>query len=289
MRPELQAQDVAFPREQVVADVQPAPSSRRWQRTMRSAMKAAIAAVSLPPCSMSCSAAVRIFSRASLVRRAVPLGDLGVEVPAVVVEPRRVGDGADVGERLAARARGSRRRRRRPGRRCRRCSSGSRPSRPWNRSSRPKASPSRRVPQVADVRRLVRIDGRVLDDGLARTARRERPRPASGSQPRLQPVGAIQEEVEVAVGRGLDARDAVDRPERAGQLLGDGARRLAQPAGERERDRHGDVAERAPWRHFERHVGDRRIVRRPGRTGGRRSRQRGRERADGRAESQIIP
>ena len=35
----------------------------RWQRTIRSAMKAARSAVSLPPCSMAWSAAVRIFSR----------------------------------------------------------------------------------------------------------------------------------------------------------------------------------------------------------------------------------
>jgi hypothetical protein len=35
----------------------------RCARTMRSAMKAAVSAVSLPPCSMAWSAAVRIFSR----------------------------------------------------------------------------------------------------------------------------------------------------------------------------------------------------------------------------------
>ena len=36
---------------------------RTWQRTMWSAMKRAISAVSLPPCSMSWRARARIFSR----------------------------------------------------------------------------------------------------------------------------------------------------------------------------------------------------------------------------------
>ena len=70
----------------------------RWQRTMRSAMKAARSAVALPPCSISCSAAVRILSRALVLL--VPLGDAGVEIPAVVVEPRRVGDRAHLVEPL---------------------------------------------------------------------------------------------------------------------------------------------------------------------------------------------
>ena len=41
VRPEVQPQDVALPRQQVVADVQP-PIVSRWQRTMRSAMRAAM-------------------------------------------------------------------------------------------------------------------------------------------------------------------------------------------------------------------------------------------------------
>ena len=110
------------------------------------------------------------------------------------------------------------------------------------------------------------------------------------AEPALQPVGAIEEEVEVAVRRGLDAGDAVDRAERAGELLRDGARRLAQPAGQRERERHGDVAERAPRRHFERHLGDRGIVGGEAVEAADGLGHAARERADGREESQqVIP
>ena len=232
----------------------------RCARTIRSAMKAAIAAVSLPPCSMSWSAAVRIFSRgfAGLVA-AVPFGDPGIQVPAVVVEPRRLGDGADVGQVLLLELAeadddvGD-------------LDAGvvdvvldlDRP--PLEAQQPPEGVAGRGIPQVPDVGRLVRIDRRVLDDGLlVRTLSR-----ASAfrrkTQPRLRPVRPIEEEIQVAVRRGFDARDPFERPEGAGQLLGDGAGRLAQPAGEGERDRDGDVAERAARRRFERHFGDCRIV-----------------------------
>ena len=103
----------------------------------------------------------------------VPLGDARVEVPAVIVEARRVGDALDVVERLrlelaeadddvgdldagvvdvvlhfdrrAAEAQHADER-----------------------------VAERGVAQVADVRRLVRIDRRVFDDGLAGSARRRR-------------------------------------------------------------------------------------------------------------------
>ena len=134
---------------------------------MRSAMKAAISAFSLPPCSMSCSVCGR-HGQALLVA-AVPLGDARVEVPAVVVEARGVGDRANLVERLAlehaeadddvgdldagvvdvvlhldrdaAEAQHAHER-----------------------------VAERGVAQVADVRRLVRVDGRVLDDRLAGAA-----------------------------------------------------------------------------------------------------------------------
>ena len=66
-------------------------------------MKAAISALSLPPCSMSCR--VWRANRQPLLVAVVPLGDARVEVPAVVVEPRGIGDLADLVERLALRAR----------------------------------------------------------------------------------------------------------------------------------------------------------------------------------------
>ena len=95
----------------------------------------------------------------------VPLGDAGVEIPAVVVESRRVGDAADVVEALVLEL-----------------------AEPDDHVGhldacvvdvvlhldRHAAKPlhahervaERRVSQVADVRRLVRVDRGVLDDGL---------------------------------------------------------------------------------------------------------------------------
>ena len=58
----------------------------------------------------------------------------------------------------------------------------------------------------------------------------------------------VEEEVDVAVGRRLDPRDAVDRAERGGELLRDRARRLAQPARQLEGERDRQVAERAARR-----------------------------------------
>ena len=102
----------------------------------------------------------------------------------------------------------------------------------------------RGVAQVPDVRRLVRIDRGVLDDGLARRRAdgapgRRRSQPARRARP------AIEEEVDVAVRRRLDAGDAVDRAERGGDLLRDRARRLAQPARQLEGERDGEIAEGA--------------------------------------------
>ena len=68
---------------------------------------------------------------------------------------------------------------------------------------------------------------------------------------------AIEKTVQVAVRRGLDARDAVDRAERAGQFLRDRARRLAQPARQLEGDGQGEVAERAGRRVLD---DDRRLI-----------------------------
>ena len=171
----------------------------RCARTMRSTMKAPIAAVSLPPCSRSCSAA-RADREARLVA-VVPLGDARVQIPAVVVEPRRVGDRADLVERpvlelaeadddvgdldagvvdvvlhldrRAAEAQHAHQR-----------------------------VAERGVAQVADVRRLVRIDRRVLDDRLLRRAgSRRRPRRARAASRNARP---IEIQVQVAVRRGDD-------------------------------------------------------------------------------------
>ncbi len=97
-RPELQPQDVPFPREQVVIHIQPrhrlqmAPddavgdelcNGRRVVTAMFDVVKSGGANLQ----------ALLVF--------VVPLGDARVQIPAVVVEARRVGDLPDVVERLA--------------------------------------------------------------------------------------------------------------------------------------------------------------------------------------------
>jgi hypothetical protein len=111
---------------------------------------------------------------------------------------------------------------------------------------------------VADVRCLVRVDGSVLDDGFAFAGRRRRERVFG--KPRAKKGGPIQEAVQIAVWRGLDARQAVDLSDRGSQFLRDRPRRLAQPPRELERDRQRQVTERAVWRVVDddrRHVGGR--------------------------------
>ena len=100
------------------------------------------------------------------------------------------------------------------------------------------------VADVPDVRGLVRVDGGVFDDGLAGVRRLDRQRPGE-PEPGQQERGAIQEHVEVAVGGRIHAGDARHGPEGAGNLLRDGPWRLAEPAGEVERHRRPQVAERA--------------------------------------------
>ena len=72
--------------------------------------------------------------------------------------------------------------------------------------------------------------------------------------------GAIEEEVDVTVGRRFDARKAIDGAERADDFLRDGAGRLAQPACQLEGERDRQVTERAARRNFDRNRGKNRIV-----------------------------
>ena len=64
-------------------------------------------------------------------------------------------------------------------------------------------------------------------------------------EPRAQKRGPVQEAIQVAVRRGLDARQALDRSDRGGQLLRDRARRLSQAPRELECDRQRQIAQRA--------------------------------------------
>ena len=65
---------------------------------------------------------------------------------------------------------------------------------------------------------------------------------------------AIEIDVQVSVRRGLDACDAVDRAQRRGDLLGDRAGRLAQPARQLEGDGRREVAQLALGRIFNRQL-----------------------------------
>ena len=107
----------------------------------------------------------------------------------------------------------------------------------------------RGVAQVSDVRRLVRVDRRVLDDRLPGGADAAA---AGAGEPAGEKAGPIEEEVDVAVRRRLDARDAVDGAEGADDFLGDRARRLAEPARQLERERDREIAERAARRDLDR-------------------------------------
>ena len=105
----------------------------------------------------------------------------------------------------------------------------------------------RRVAQVADVRRLVRVDGRVFDDGLARVVGRARGRRA-GREARAQERRAVQVAVQVAVRGRLDTRDAFDLAQGARHVLRDHLWRLAQAPRQLEGDGQREIAERARWR-----------------------------------------
>src|SRR5687768_9301533 len=98
---------------------------------------------------------------------------------------------------------------------------------------------------MPDVRRLVRVDRGVLDDRFAggrvrldlplrQTVEEERP--------------AFEEEVQVAVRCCRYRTYALERSERAGDLLSDRSRRLPQAPGQLERHRGAEVAELAVGR-----------------------------------------
>ena len=259
MRPEVQPQDVALPRQQVVVDVEPA-------HRFEVAPDDPVGDEGGEVCRLVAPVLDLVQRRGANLEAAfvllVPLRHAGVEVPAVVVEPRRVRDrphfrqplalelpeaDSDVGDLhagivdvvlnfdLAA-----------------------------EESQQTAESVAERgVAQVPDVGCLVRIDCRVLDDRLA-VAPRSRRAPRVRRRTRRQPAGelrrAVQKEVDVAVRCRFDAREAIDGTERADDLLRDDARRLAQPARQLEGERDRQITERAARRNFDRNRGKDRIV-----------------------------
>ena len=170
----------------------------------------------------------------------VPLGDARVQIPAVIVEPRALGDLADAGEVASFEL-----------------------AKPdddvgdlhaevvdvvldldWRAAKLQRARQrvaERGVAEMADVRRLVRIDRGVLDDCFFR---RRRLRLQLGAYALEKECGTVQIEIQVAIRRGDDARDAGDRAEARRQLLRDRARRFPERTRELKRDRDGEIAER---------------------------------------------
>ncbi len=256
-RPEFLAEDVALAREQVVGDAQPA-HRREMGRGDRFGHRGG-------------DARRLVVARLDRVQRlgapglrlglrGVRLADLGVQVP------------AEVGETLRARrARGQARLADRAPRRVERSDAlevdqaghdvrhldarvveivlhldvvAEEPQRPHEDVAQ------HGVPQMSDVRRLVRIDVRVLDhdfsglpgDGGRRAGRAEQ---RGGERP------ALETRVEVAAALDLDLGNARRPPHGAGELFGDRARRALQGLGEVERDGTGEVAERHARRALE--------------------------------------
>jgi len=98
----------------------------------------------------------------------------------------------------------------------------------------------RGIPEMTDVRSLVGIDRRMLDDRLPALGAESRGR---GLQPFAEKRRTVEEEVEVSVGRGGYLPDALDSAEGRRDFLRDHARCLPQPAREFEGDRRAEVAQ----------------------------------------------
>ena len=241
MAPEMQPEDVALPRQQVVADVEP---PHRVEVFPDDAIGDEAGEVGGRIAAVLDVVQRRGADLEPLLVLLVPFGHARVEVPAVIVEPGRVGDAANgVEVELLDLAE--------PDRDVGDLDAGvvdvvldfDGAAREAEQSAEGIAE--RGVAEVADVRRLVRVDGGVLDDGLALDGGRRRVAPGEPRGERLRPV---DEEVDVAVGRRLDPLDAGDGAHAGGELLRDRPRRLAEASCQLEGERHRQVAEVAARR-----------------------------------------
>ena len=168
MRPELEPQDVALPGEQVVADVH---ARHRLHVAADDVIGDEVGQFRGLVAAMLDVVERRRADLQTVLVPGVPLGDLRVEIPAVVIEPRGRGDRADLVERLVldlAEADGD----------VRDLDAGVVDVvLDLDLAAEEAEQPSERVAQrgvakVADVRRLVRVDRGVLDDRLAGAGRR---------------------------------------------------------------------------------------------------------------------
>ena len=243
--PEVQAQDVALVREQLVVDVEP-----RHRREM---------AVDDPPRHVLREPRGVVVARLDLVQHlglqrlrlgvlGVVLADARVEVPAVVVEPAR--DPLDSGERLLLEVQEAHH------------DVGHLDAGVVDvvLDSHVEAAVAQQphegvaeagVPEVADVRGLVRVDARVLDDHVARATLRRPPIDERLVQVRGD-LATLEEQVEVAAARHLGPHHVTRRAQLAGEQLRDLAGLSAQRLGQVERGRQGQVPELHPGRILER-------------------------------------
>ena len=106
---------------------------------------------------------------------------------------------------------------------------------------------------------LMAVCSTIVLPGRVRAERRRHR--AVRRQPARDVRRTIQEEVDVAVRRRLDAGEPLDPAEGADDLLRDRARRLAQPSRQLEGERNREITERAARRNLDRHRGEHRIVR----------------------------
>jgi hypothetical protein len=114
----------------------------------------------------------------------------------------------------------------------------------------------RRVAQVADVRRLVRVDRRMLDDRFLHGCAVGRHLLPDARNEKRQPV---EIQIQIAVGRRFDTSHTGNDADGLRQLLRDRARRFAKRPRQLKGDRHSQIAQRAGRRHFHgkrRHVGE---------------------------------
>ena len=237
LRPELQPQDVAFPRQQVVIDIH--PRHRLEMRADDAVGDEARDRGVLVATVLDVVQHLGPHRQPGLVLL-VPIRHARVQVPAVVIEAGAIGRFADLVERLAfehletddhvgdldARIVDV-------------ILNLYRHAAEAQRSNERVAEGG--VAQVTDMRRLVRIDRGVLDDGLSLGDPRRRR--AAVCETFEKKRRALEKEIQIAVRCRGHTRNAFERSEGAGNLLRDRARRLAQAAGQLERDRRTEVTQ----------------------------------------------
>ncbi len=243
----VQGQDVALPRQQVVGDAEP-PHGREMAADdaprHQAAHLGALAAAGLQLVERVAEQPAALAPGVGAALRVVPAPDLGVEVPADVVE--RLGD------------RGHLRRPRVPQVEEADHHVGELDAGVVDVvldldgvAQAPLAAgehvAEHGVAQVADVRRLVRVDVGVLDDDLAGALRRRR----IGRQQGGGEGGAVEKEVEVAGAQHLDLAHQPRRPQGGREVLGDGTRVALEGARQLHGGRGSEVAQLAARRHLD--------------------------------------